>query len=283
MLIPVFEKVVYPLAKRLRIPQSPLQRMGLGMVICSAAFAISGFLQLNIENTYISSLPSAPSNTMTSVRTINIASANFTLNYGDATTSQLILANQSSAYTSIASGLAMVNVIFAGGVNLQYSFTFLGGSVNTLVINATHAFSFTDTYNVSIDTQSSYGRIRFVQLDASLGVISLTSNADPDFSLTGLQPLTASPFSDGLLANGLNGLIVKNTDDATLFTFPINVDPGVYYTCVIFENGQTVYFAENKGFTISIMSQLPQYFVITVSEILFSITGLEFAYSQVST
>ena len=35
--------------------------------------------------------------------------------------------------------------------------------------------------------------------------------------------------------------------------------------------------------SIHILWQFPQYFVITASEVMFSVTGLEFSYSQVST
>ena len=41
-------------------------------------------------------------------------------------------------------------------------------------------------------------------------------------------------------------------------------------------------FADVSPKSISMLWQIPQYVTITAGEVLFSITGLEFAYSQVS-
>ena len=44
----------------------------------------------------------------------------------------------------------------------------------------------------------------------------------------------------------------------------------------------TLEYVDGLPRKVSILWQIPQYFVITVGEVMFSITGYEFAYSQVS-
>ncbi|XP_053389914.1 solute carrier family 15 member 2-like [Mercenaria mercenaria] len=48
-LIPLFEKVVYPLLDKCRVPNRPLQRMVAGLYISAAAFVCAGLVQLKID------------------------------------------------------------------------------------------------------------------------------------------------------------------------------------------------------------------------------------------
>lgn len=49
--IPLFSFVIYPLLEKVNI-NTPLRKMALGMALCGTAFAMSGFLELQLEKTY---------------------------------------------------------------------------------------------------------------------------------------------------------------------------------------------------------------------------------------
>nr|KAG5709449.1 hypothetical protein BaRGS_023131 [Batillaria attramentaria] len=49
LLIPVFERLVYPLLHRFRIPNRPLQRMVAGMTFSILAFCVAGLIQIKID------------------------------------------------------------------------------------------------------------------------------------------------------------------------------------------------------------------------------------------
>lgn len=49
--IPLFNLVIYPALEKIGI-KKPLQKLTLGMVLCGAAFVVSGFLELSLEQTY---------------------------------------------------------------------------------------------------------------------------------------------------------------------------------------------------------------------------------------
>ena len=236
LLIPIFEKGVYPLTKYLRIPQSPLQRMGAGMVFCAAAFFISFVVQQQINLAY--TVPTAASFNQTSVRAINIAGSNATLDFGDSITTQHLTANQSIGYVSIPDGLTTIDVSVYGGGSYSSSIFFSEGTVNTIVLKDADLYNFTDLFDVSIESQPSYARVRFIQLNGVLPTITLTSDADPDFDLSGLTPMTASTYDAGLIVSGSNSITASSALGTPLFVFNINVIPGAYYTCVVFENNQ---------------------------------------------
>lgn len=49
--IPLFNFVIYPMLEKVKI-HTPLRKMALGMTLCGAAFAVSGLLELRLEETY---------------------------------------------------------------------------------------------------------------------------------------------------------------------------------------------------------------------------------------
>jgi len=60
LLIPTFDRVVYPLLRRVGLPMRPLQRMGAGMLLSAVAFVITGFLQLGINASTLGVIPTDP-------------------------------------------------------------------------------------------------------------------------------------------------------------------------------------------------------------------------------
>ena len=62
-----------------------------------------------------------------------------------------------------------------------------------------------------------------------------------------------------------------------------DISYNIFNVIFSYQNGVNVdVAAANSPISVSIFLQIPMYFVITVGEVLFSITGLEFAYSQVT-
>jgi len=59
-LIPVFERLVYPFARRCGLPLPPLQRMGVGMLLCGLSFFITGFVQLSVNQSTLGPVPEDP-------------------------------------------------------------------------------------------------------------------------------------------------------------------------------------------------------------------------------
>lgn len=49
--IPLFNFIIYPMLEKVKV-NTPLRKMALGMVLCGLAFAMSGFLELQLEKTY---------------------------------------------------------------------------------------------------------------------------------------------------------------------------------------------------------------------------------------
>lgn len=70
--IPLFNFVIYPMLEKVRI-NTPLRKMALGMLLCGAAFAMSGILELELEKTY----PVLPREHESQVRIFNGQSCDF--------------------------------------------------------------------------------------------------------------------------------------------------------------------------------------------------------------
>ncbi|KAK2187024.1 hypothetical protein NP493_180g03033 [Ridgeia piscesae] len=93
----------------------------------------------------------------------------------------------------------------------------------------------------------------------------------------------STPFAH--VVHGKYNLVAD--DNVTLNLGELHVKDGGIYTMVVQPNLHThkleaVEFVNKAPKNVSVLYQIPQYIVITMAEILFSVSGLQLAYSQVS-
>merc|ERR1719414_1329873 len=52
ILIPLFDRIIYPAFAKINLLKKPLQRICIGGLITALAFYVSGFLELSLQGTY---------------------------------------------------------------------------------------------------------------------------------------------------------------------------------------------------------------------------------------
>ena len=84
LLLPVFDKIIYPLCAKCNFLKKPLQRMCVGGLLCAVSFVVSGILELELQKTYavIPSQTSADLHLMNNINcpvTVNIKAGDSSL------------------------------------------------------------------------------------------------------------------------------------------------------------------------------------------------------------
>uniref|UniRef100_A0A3P8Z8K0 Uncharacterized protein n=1 Tax=Esox lucius TaxID=8010 RepID=A0A3P8Z8K0_ESOLU len=208
-LVPIMDKIVYPLIKKCGLNFTPLRRMTVGMFLAAMAFVAAAVVQIQIDKT----LPSFPS----------------------ASQSQLKLLNMGS---------------------------------NTLMVKLSN--------NYSIELQAAQvGRLENMQLDTKKNL-----KYSDIFFRTHLERFSKHLFFSRATFTITNG--VNTCEYSREFGF------GSSYTLLIPSNfmwGPTCWefilaVEDIKPNSFHMGWQIPQYFLITCGEVVFSVTGLEFSYSQ---
>lgn len=108
--------------------------------------------------------------------------------------------------------------------------------------------------------------------------------------------LDKTKIQENVVTSGTSNCVLKGSDQYKLtvkgektktmyVSSKISLKNGGIYTAVVQQNrartgGNVTLYKDLEARNVSMLYQIPQYFVITSGEIMFSITGLEFAYSQ---
>uniref|UniRef100_A0A3P9AP64 Solute carrier family 15 member 1a n=1 Tax=Esox lucius TaxID=8010 RepID=A0A3P9AP64_ESOLU len=214
-LVPIMDKIVYPLIKKCGLNFTPLRRMTVGMFLAAMAFVAAAVVQIQIDKT----LPSFPS----------------------ASQSQLKLLNMGS---------------------------------NTLMVKLSN--------NYSIELQAAQvGRLEVQFVNGLAGTVNVSAGAHSFGSIGSSQ---ASNYS--FLSNGKATFTITNGVNTCEYSREFGF--GSSYTLLIPSNfmwGPTCWefilaVEDIKPNSFHMGWQIPQYFLITCGEVVFSVTGLEFSYSQ---
>lgn len=270
-LVPIMDSVVYPLIKKCGFNFTPLKRMTVGMFLAAMAFVCAALVQLEVDKT----LPTFPSAAQSQLRLLNMGTNTSVTLPGNEPLP--LLTHQASAdYYTFDTDTVSVSI---GNPPVIKDVILTKGHRQTLLIptNLTYEWRLTD--DLISKPQRGNNAIRFVN---GMGVAINISTAEADFGL--IEPLQSSNYS--LIKNGKRTFTIKTESQSCEYNNEFGF--GSSYTFFIPSSftfgancGESITAAEDiQPNSVHMALQIPQYFFITAGEVMFSVTGLEFSYSQ---
>lgn len=305
-MIPVFDSIVYPLLAKCNILKRPLPRMFTGGLLAGCAFVISGCIELKLETTY----PVPVEGGETRLTFINTLPCNVTLTTPWDKEEVTLMNLEEKIYQSInldedRSNLS-ASITFdtndCGDVSsfkdnpqiidveekTAYTVMITAGNTTAEMVKVDPA----DDYDKSSDGKP---RLRMLfNLDTSIvfnSTVLLQGKSEDYFfpinesvqgyvSGTEFQDVESGEYSVYMPTS------IDEHEDKPVGTFSVRLG-GVYNflvqksldTNVTNEISVSRYMITSEN-SVHMLWLIPQYFVITVSEVMFSITGLEFSFTQ---
>ncbi|CAG5933400.1 solute carrier family 15 member 1b [Menidia menidia] len=269
-LVPIMDSVVYPLISKCKLNFTPLKRMTVGMLFAALAFVSAALVQIQIDKT----LPNFPSETEGQVKFINMVDRPLEITAG---THSFVLeplkANED--YLSFQEPFQLT----IG--NLSDLVSFQDGSRNTISIIQDGAQPRTVQFNdITAKPEQGANAIRFFNGFGSALNITV---GDMEYGIT--TPNNMSVYVDLPRGNSAFRLI-STAGDVCILDKELGF--GSSYTLII---PSSFAFGPNcaqsiqevidiKPNSVHMAWQIPQYFLMTAGEVVFSVTGLEFSYSQ---
>lgn len=281
LFIPLYDVAFYPALSWIGI-RRPLQKLTMGGILAGVAFIISAVVELKLETTY----PTLPGEGVAQLRIFNGEVCGYK-----------VVTNIPGHNNFIVDALEeYVNKevpITEGGFELKYSMEptklgffcprFSNGShlmqgkrAYSLYLNSMNSEKPLDSYEdfVSKPPRGSPLVRTLVNLPSDYNVVWLDAKTDRVVHQEGSQTHNLNEFSAGSYK-----LLIGHKEMYQLY-----LRTGGVYTLLInrAENGtfNTKLVVVTEPNSVNVLWLVPQYVVMTLGEVMFSVTGLEFSYSQ---
>uniref|UniRef100_A0A9J8D4L7 Solute carrier family 15 member 1 n=1 Tax=Cyprinus carpio carpio TaxID=630221 RepID=A0A9J8D4L7_CYPCA len=215
-LVPIMDRLIFPLIQKCGLNFSPLKRMTVGMLFAAMAFVSAALVQIEIDKT----LPNFPSSSESQLKVVNTYST--TLNVTISPNEHLLIESFGSSADYVTFDHQDITVSLNTNPVITKAFSLIKGGRQTLIIPSDPT--------VMRDFVLRHGE-QWCEFSRKFGFGA---------SYTFLIPSTV--FSD----------------DCESITEVEDMKPN----------------------SVHMALQIPQYFLITTGEVMFSVTGLQFSYSQ---
>ncbi|XP_072343042.1 solute carrier family 15 member 2-like isoform X1 [Scyliorhinus torazame] len=289
LLLPLFEGFIYPQLEKRKLLIQPVTRMSIGMLGAAVAFCITGIVQVQIQKWQV--MP--PSDGMTELKIFNGAPCQFNIDFLEHhvvtdphtfSTSYLVPVNTFTLHI-VPVNCTMPQLSLNRTVTMDSktrSTFFMVQDFKTRQLNAKQV----PDNQLKILDNSALVRI-FPVLETPDNSSNRTvrleckQNAVNDLPVIPFVPSLYTPIELGRCTLQMSGAGSKFRQ----VEGQIDLKDGGVYTIALYQANHTENVTMQLNIdhwpkTVSVLWQLPQYIIISVSEILFSVTGLHLAYTQ---
>ncbi|KAM5275376.1 solute carrier family 15 member 1 isoform 2-T2 [Hipposideros larvatus] len=273
IMVPIVDAVVYPLIAKCGLNFTSLKKMTVGMFLASMAFVVAAIVQVEIDKT----LPVFPKGNEVQIKALNIGNDNMTIFFPGKTVTLDQLSHTNEFFTFDVNTLTSINISSNGSPVVPVTYEFEAGHRHTLLLWAPTSYRVIQD-GLNQKPEKGQNGIRFVNaLNYSLSITvdgknytDITSNNASKYQFLPSGEKNFTLISAGIPENCKN-------------SFKTELGFGSAYTYVIrTQDGcpKEKEFQDISPNTINMALQIPQYFLMTCGEVVFSVTGLEFSYSQ---
>ncbi|XP_059708707.1 solute carrier family 15 member 2 isoform X3 [Haemorhous mexicanus] len=278
--IPIFDLGLYPLINMCKLNFTPIRKMATGMILAGLAFGLAAVIEVKINETDMPRL--VPKESL--IRVLNLAKnpVQVTIQDKDLFQQPVESFQNPAEYSKLILNGEQQSLHFTlqhQGLTLAFNYTVKEKSVYSLIVfEAQGSLSSRLITDLEAKPENGLAAVRFI--NALNQDVNLTINSKRFIAVQ--KNYSASEYS--LLERDIynNGKCITETGE-----FPLELgllDFGASYTVVITNiSGGAVEMWKSediKANNVHMAWQLPQYLLISAGEVMFSITGLAFSYSQ---
>ncbi|XP_078513644.1 solute carrier family 15 member 1 isoform X2 [Lissotriton helveticus] len=278
ILVPIVDGCLYPLIRKCNLNFTPLKKITVGMFLAALAFIAAALVQIEIDKT----LPKFPNADHVQLRVLNLDPSEVTITYltespKPAVPSTVKLPSlEADQYKTLTASTPMEVTIQYGNVSWSYTNPQLEGkSRYTLLVNKNTANRISD---ITKKPEQGQNAIRFVN-----NIVNTAANISVDGQwLQTVDYMDVSNYT--MVKSGTKKITVSLPAGTECSQQTINFGFGSAYTFVIDQcspSGLKLNSTEEiQPNSVHMALMIPQYFLLTAGEVVYSVTGLEFSYSQ---
>uniref|UniRef100_A0A3Q0R2D2 Solute carrier family 15 member 2 n=1 Tax=Amphilophus citrinellus TaxID=61819 RepID=A0A3Q0R2D2_AMPCI len=275
--VPIFDLIIYPLVTLCGIKITPLRKMATGMVFAALAFGAATLVEVNVVKTVVNPAPAGSS----LLQVVNLAEGDVSLKALDAD-----LSLESIQYLADP---PQYEILPLSNGQLKFQITFNGSTFQCSEDAQQHkAYSvivYPDTDAISCKLVEDHIKknedgnplLRFLNTQpeaVNITVGDVNFYVPPSYDVTLNKTVARGEYTDVICAS--------ESGNSSKLNLGL-LDFGASYTVILTEESgkiATHKIVDVKANNVHIAYQIPQYVLITAGEVMFSITGLEFSYSQ---
>jgi hypothetical protein len=283
LLIPTFNWLVYPLLDKLNLFRKLLNRIKVGMVFASLAFACSAMIEMTIDSSFVTT------NLNNKIEFLNLADFDVRITTNESTVLMGPYGRvQIPSWTNVELEMSTEFGLAAESLKIKQNTI---GIRNYYVVHEKDEQVSGSSIGI-VHIQSSLLRqpvgksqIRFCTLtNGNYSAILKSNGIGLDLPITNSrQPDNEKAYTD--IDSGTYELKVSDFEAKVCLTDSLLLLNGARVTLLLYKNSITrtynvMRLMDLHEYKVSIFYQLIQYLLITIAQIMVSISGLAFAYAQ---
>ncbi|XP_041806865.1 solute carrier family 15 member 2 [Chelmon rostratus] len=278
LFVPIFDLIIYPLVGLCRINITPLRKMATGMIFAALAFGAATVVEVNVVKTVVDPAPAG--NCLLQV--FNLAGSDVSLTFpgNNPFPEPIKYLRDPAEYEMVPleapSKVLTIGVTLNGKTSECYHLFYQEKAYSLILFSETTGIQCKLVEDSIKKNDTGDPFLRFYNtlpemMDLTVGDVTFLMPSD---HMSPSKAVERAEYSD--LSCSLQSEKCSNLNLGLL-------DFGASYTVILVEEAGNIVahkMEDVKANNVHVAWQIPQYTMITAGEVLFSITGLEFSYSQ---